>query len=58
MCNTLAIYFQIFRNFGYKKLKNLDFNEKTLNKENYPAAVSLLGGKDDESVDLFWAKKN
>lgn len=42
---------------GLRRLR-YSFNEKTLNKENYPAAVSLLGGKDDESVDLFWAKKN
>ncbi len=36
---------------GLRRLR-YSFNEKTLNKENYPAAVSLLGGKDDESVDL------
>ena len=34
------------------------YTEKNLNKGNYDAAVALIGGKDDESVDLFWAKKN
>ena len=25
MCNTFAVYFQIFATFGYKKVKNSDF---------------------------------
>ena len=25
MCNTFEVYFQIFRTFGYKKLKNSEF---------------------------------
>lgn len=41
---------------GLRRLR-YPFNEKTLNKTNYEAAVTMLGGKDDESVDLFWAKK-
>ena len=24
ICNTFEVYFQIFRNFGYKELKNSD----------------------------------
>lgn len=42
---------------GLRRLR-YSYKEHTLNKDNYAAAVSLLGGKDDESVDLFWAKKN
>jgi len=42
---------------GLRRLR-YPYTEKNLNKGNYDAAVSLLGGKDDESVDLFWAKKN
>ena len=41
---------------GLRRLR-YSFNEKTLNKANYEAALSLLGGVDNESVDLFWAKK-
>lgn len=44
-------------NRGMRRLR-YSFNEKTLNKNNYPAAVNLLGGADNESTDLFWAKKN
>ena len=25
MCNTFAVYFQIFATFGYKKVKNSEF---------------------------------
>ena len=25
MCNTFAVYFQIFATFGYKKVKNSDW---------------------------------
>ena len=25
MCNTFGVYFQIFKTFGYKKLKNSEF---------------------------------
>ena len=25
MCNTFAVYFQIFATFGYKKVKNSDY---------------------------------
>lgn len=42
---------------GLRRLR-YPFTEKNLNKPNYQAGVALLGGKDDESVDLFWAKKN
>lgn len=41
---------------GLRRLR-YSFNEKTLNKENYEEAVKMLGGIDNESVDLFWAKK-
>ena len=27
ICNTFAVYFQIFATFGYKKVKNSDINE-------------------------------
>ena len=42
---------------GLRRLR-YPYTEKNLNKGNYDAAVALIGGKDDESVDLFWAKKN
>lgn len=41
---------------GLRRLR-YSFNEKTLNKQNYEQAVKMLGGIDNESVDLFWAKK-
>ena len=28
MCNTFAVYFQIFATFGYKKVKNSDLKEQ------------------------------
>ena len=28
ICNTFELYFQIFRNFGYKELKNSEKNDK------------------------------
>ena len=28
MCNTFAVYFQIFATFGYKKVKNSDINPR------------------------------
>ena len=42
---------------GLRRLR-YSYKEHTLNAANYEAAKALLGGKDDESVDLFWAKKN
>ncbi|MCM1176743.1 MAG: SusD/RagB family nutrient-binding outer membrane lipoprotein [Bacteroidales bacterium] len=41
---------------GMRRLR-YSFNEKSLNRENYDAAVQMLGGTDNEAVDLFWAKK-
>ena len=29
ICNTFEVYFQIFRNFGYKELKNSDWETKS-----------------------------
>ncbi len=42
---------------GLRRLR-YPYTEKNLNKINYNQAVTLLGGTDNESVDLFWAKKN
>ncbi len=42
---------------GMRRLR-FPFSEKNLNKANYEAAVEAMGGVDNESVDLFWAKKN
>ncbi len=42
---------------GMRRLR-YSFNEPRLNKDNYPAAVQMLGGADNEATDLFWAKKN
>lgn len=40
---------------GMRRLR-YPYTEKSHNESNYNAAVnSYLGGKDDESVDLFWA---
>ena len=41
---------------GMRRLR-YSFNEASLNKENYPGALQLLGGPDNEATDLFWAKK-
>ncbi len=42
---------------GLRRLR-YPYTEKDLNSENCQNAVnSFLGGKDDESVDLFWVKK-
>jgi len=42
---------------GLRRLR-YPYTEKDLNTSNYQNAVnSYLGGKDDESVDLFWVKK-
>lgn len=41
---------------GMRRLR-YSFNEKSLNAANYQGAVQLLGGPDNESTDLFWAKK-
>ncbi len=41
---------------GMRRLR-YPFTEKNLNKANYDAAVAAMGGVDNESVDLFWAKK-
>ena len=32
MCNTFAVYFQIFATFGYKKVKNSDYNRRLYDK--------------------------
>ena len=29
MCNTFAVYFQIFATFGYKKVKNSEYKNAT-----------------------------
>ena len=42
---------------GMRRLR-FPFTEINLNKANYDAAVAAMGGVDNESVDLFWAKKN
>ena len=31
MCNTFAVYFQIFATFGYKKVKNSDIAGESIN---------------------------
>ncbi|MEG1701099.1 MAG: SusD/RagB family nutrient-binding outer membrane lipoprotein [Alistipes sp.] len=42
---------------GLRRLR-YPYTEKNLNRANYTKAVAQLGGTDNESVDLFWAKKN
>lgn len=41
---------------GLRRLR-FPYTERNLNRVNYDKAVALLGGTDNESVDLFWAKK-
>lgn len=41
---------------GMRRLR-YPYTERNLNKVNYDKAVILLGGTDNESVDLFWTKK-
>lgn len=42
---------------GMRRLR-FPYTERNLNRDNYDKAVEMLGGTDNESVDLFWAKKN
>ena len=42
---------------GMRRLR-YPFTEKNMNTANYNKAVADFGGLDNESVDLFWAKKN
>ena len=42
---------------GMRRLR-YPFTEKNMNTVNYNKAVAEFGGLDNESVDLFWAKKN
>lgn len=41
---------------GMRRLR-YPYTEKNLNLANYNTAVSMLGGADNESTDLFWTKK-
>ena len=41
---------------GMRRLR-YPYTERNLNKSNYDKAVALLGGTENESVDLFWTKK-
>lgn len=45
-------------NFRGMRRLSYPYTEKDYNRANYDAAVQALGGKDDASVDLFWAKKD
>lgn len=42
---------------GMRRLR-FPFTEKDLNRANYDEAVRMIGGTDNEAVDLFWTKKN
>lgn len=42
---------------GMRRLR-YPYTELDYNRENYLKAVSMLGGTDNESVDLFWTKKD
>ncbi|MCC8035437.1 MAG: SusD/RagB family nutrient-binding outer membrane lipoprotein [Rikenellaceae bacterium] len=42
---------------GLRRLR-YPYTERNLNRANYDKALALLGGTDNESVELFWAKKN
>lgn len=48
----------IANNFRGMRRLRYPFTERNLNRANYDKGVTLLGGPDNESVDLFWAKKN
>ena len=43
MCNTSAIYFQIFKPFGYKKLKNSEYygTINIYNCSNYSGTLAI-----------------
>ncbi|MDD6907269.1 MAG: SusD/RagB family nutrient-binding outer membrane lipoprotein, partial [Bacteroidaceae bacterium] len=43
-------------NRGMRRLR-FPYTEKDLNTANYNAAVQMIGGIDNEGVDLFWTKK-
>lgn len=42
---------------GMRRLR-FPFTEAQNNKSNYTEGVTLLGGPDNETTDMFWAKKN
>lgn len=42
---------------GMRRLR-YPYTELDYNRDNYMEAVQMLGGTDDESVDLFWTKKD
>lgn len=42
---------------GMRRLR-FPYTEKDLNAANYSKGVALIGGTDNESVDLFWTRKN
>lgn len=48
----------ITNNFRGMRRLRFPYTEKNLNTANYNKAVADFGGIDDESIDIFWAKKN
>lgn len=42
---------------GLRRLR-YPYTEHNLNKANVDAAITMLGGADNEATDLFWARKN
>lgn len=45
-------------NFRGMRRLSFPYTEKDYNPANYEAAVQMIGGRDDESVDLFWTRKD
>ena len=48
----------ISNNFRGMRRLRYPYSEKNLNRANYDKGVAMIGGTDNESVDLFWTKKN
>ena len=53
MCNTFAVYFQIFKTFGYKKLKNSDNHCDSSEISNSQSKVSI---QNFGNVQKFWVE--
>ena len=56
MCNTFAIYFQIFVTFGYKKVKNSDTKWQQYRQMAQTDIRFLLEGKTHRLIDE-WQEK-
>ena len=61
ICNTFEVYFQIFRNFGYKELKNSDYSRYSDDLEGLGFEQATLvtdGGNANYRIEVVEAGEN